>query len=149
MKAIDRILGESEPQFSEQFNDTLALFGHVQQLADWSREEDAPSPGDEALHQAIQAYEAKYGSSTLTRDLGQACDDCYTQDDYGQWAMEVQGDLIYNFVRAIKNGEIPVSSLLHSVLSGHALEGDIDLALSAIADRLGWERADLTGFNTV
>jgi hypothetical protein len=149
MNSVSRILGESEPQFSEQFNDTLALFGPVQQLVDWSREEDAPSPGDEALHQAIQAYEAKYGSSTLTRDLGQACDDCYTQDDFNDWAMGLQGDLIYNFVRAIKNGEIPVSSLLHSVLSGHALEVDIDLALSAIADRLGWDRADLNGFETV
>jgi hypothetical protein len=62
--------------------------------------------------------------------------------------MELQADFIYNFVRAVKNGEIPVASLLHSVLSGHALEGDVDLALLSIADKVGWDRADLTGFAT-
>jgi len=139
MNTVSKILGESEPEFSEQFKDTLALFDPVQKVMD--------SPGDRALHQAIEAYEAKYGSSTLTRELGQACDDC-SQDDLNDWAMELQADFIYNFVRAVKNGEIPVASLLHSVLSGHALEGDVDLALLSIADKVGWDRADLTGFAT-
>ena len=61
--------------------------------------------------------------------------------------MELQADFIFNFVRAVKNGEIPVASLLHSVLSGHALEGDVDLAMSAIGNKLGWDRADLSGFH--
>ena len=137
MNATSRILGESEPEFSEQFKDTLALFDPLERVMD--------SPGDVALDQAIQAYEAKYGSSTLTTELGRACDD-YSQDDLNDWAMELQADFIFNFVRAVKNGEIPVASLLHSVLSGHALEGDVDLAMSAIGNRLGWDRADLSGF---
>ena len=147
MNTVSKILGESKPEFSEQFKDTLALFDPVHKVMD--------SPGDRALHQAIEAYEAKYGSSTLTRELGQACDDCgpeeirsCSQDDLNDWAMELQSDLIHNFVRAVKNGEIPVASLLHSVLSGHALEGDVDLALSSIADKVGWDRADLSGFAT-
>ena len=137
MNTTNRILGESEPEFSEQFKDTLALFDPLERVMD--------SPGDVALDQAIQAYEAKYGNSTLTTDLGRACDDC-SQHDLNDWAMELQADFIFNFVRAVKNGEIPVASLLHSVLSGHALEGDVDLAMSAIGNRLGWDRADLSGF---
>ena len=137
MSTTSKILGESEPEFSEQFKDTLALFDPLERVMD--------SPGDVALDQAIQAYEAKYGSSTLTTELGRACDDC-SQDDLNDWAMELQADFIFNFVRAVKNGEIPVASLLHSVLSGHALEGDVDLAMSAIGNRLGWDRADLSGF---
>jgi hypothetical protein len=137
MNTTNRILGESEPEFSEQFKDTLALFDPLERVMD--------SPGDVALDQAIQAYEAKYGNSTLTTDLGRACDDC-SQHDLNDWAMELQADFIFNFVRAVKNGEIPVASLLHSVLSGHALEGDVDLAISAIGNRLGWDRADLSGF---
>ena len=146
MNTTDRILGESEPEFSEQFKDTLALFDPLERVMD--------SPGDVALDQAIQAYEAKYGSSTLTTELGRACYDYHyakdvlngSQDDLNDWAMELQADFIFNFVRAVKNGEIPVASLLHSVLSGHALEGDVDLAMSAIGNRLGWDRADLSGF---
>lgn len=137
MNTTSKILGESEPEFSEQFKDTLALFDPLEQVMD--------SPGDVALDQAIQAYEAKYGSSTLTRELGRACDDC-SQSDLNDWAMELQADFIFNFVRAVKNGEIPVASLLHSVLSGHVLKGDVDLAISAIGNKLGWDRADLSGF---
>ncbi len=61
--------------------------------------------------------------------------------------MEMQADFIYNFVQAVKNGEIPVTSLADSILSGHALDNNnLDLALSAIAKRTGWTVQDLERF---
>ena len=149
MNAVNKILGESEPEFSPQFNHTLDLIGPLRKKMS--------NPRHQGIDNALSLYVARYGSSALTDKLdnylgeasylGSESDVMGSEDDTMDWAMEMQADFIYNFVQAVKNGEIPVTSLADSILSGHALDNnDLDLALSAIANRTGWTVRDLEGF---
>lgn len=143
MNAVSKILGESEPEFSPQFTHTLALIGPLRKKMS--------NPRHQGIDNALSLYVARYGSSALTdkldERLGSASDVMDSEDDTMDWAMEMQTDFIYYFIQAVKKGEIPVTSLADSILSGHALDNnDLDLALSAIANRAGWTVQDLEGF---
>jgi hypothetical protein len=141
MNATSRILGESEPEFSEQFKDTLALFDaiHLGRTTSLTTR----------LYKAIETYEHKYGGSKLTRSLLKSYNDyprARLQDDLENWYMELQGGLITAVIQAVRDGDILVASLAQSILSGHALGGDVDQAITAIANKLGWPRSDIEGF---
>ena len=143
MNAVSKILGESEPEFSPQFTHTLALIGPLRKKMS--------NPRHQGIDNALRLYVARYGSSALTdkldERLGSASDVVDSEDDTMDWAMEMQTDFIYYFIQAVKKGEIPVTSLADSILSGHALDNnDLDLALSAIANRTEWTVRDLEGF---
>lgn len=141
MNTTSRILGESEPEFSEQFKDTLALFDaiHLGRMTSLTTR----------LYKAIETYEHKYGGSKLTRSLLKSYNDyprARLEDDLLDWYMELQGDFISSMIQDVRDGHIPVVSMAQSILSGHALDGDVDQAILAIANKLGWERADIEGF---
>jgi hypothetical protein len=143
MNAVSKILGESEPEFSPQFTHTLALIGPLRKKMS--------NPRHQGIDNALSLYVARYGSSALTDGLNDclsfASDVMGSEDNTMDWAMEMLTDFLYNFIQAVKKGEIPVTSLADSILSGHALDNnDLDLALPAIAKRAGWTVQDLEGF---
>lgn len=124
MKTINRILGESEPPFSEVFKDTLALMKEVSNLySEWAQAEVQTNSHNQKLCNALTRlsfdYDKRHGSDLAERSILRQVDSGRrVNDDF--WS-DVTNDLAINTLEAIQNGTMQAYDSVGSILMGQSL----------------------------
>lgn len=138
MKTIDKILGESSPEFSTHLKDALALVSAVQELHDECYDEVSSEDNQviEPLSYWLaklkipwQAYESKYPQEkTLPQAMydhvgaqAELADQEDPLDYYNDFWFFLKLGIIKAIGQAIKSGDIEPYSMVDSILSGNAI----------------------------
>ena len=157
MNTTDRILGESEPEFSTHLKDALALVSAVIELHNECADE-VDSEDNQVLRPLShwlarlripwQAYEAKYPqektlSQAMYDHVGaqvEIADGEEPIDYYNDFWFYLKLGMIKAIGEAIKSGDIEPYSMVDSILSGMALNDapdfyqDVKVALARATD---------------
>ena len=146
MTTVCKILGESGPEFSEQFKDTLAL---IRSTGDLARTPLTHGRGLEGTKQRVKdllrAYETKHGESKLATSLEKYL---ASNNQSSNFWFDFQSDLLFHTIKAITSDDMPPFGAVGSILHGGSLEGfslkpDDNpsnlVILKAIADSGGWD----------
>ena len=130
MNTTGRILGESSPQFTEEFNDLLDLARAISTSYDI---EDI-----RFIKSAVANYEAKYGSNDLTEYLKF---ESGFKEDLNNWAGDRFTIFLAEIIRMITDGKVQPYSLVDQVMMGYPLGFSLlpptpenKLVVSAIAE---------------
>lgn len=157
MKTIDKILGESEPEFSTHLKDALALVSAVNELHTECYNEVNSEDNPEVrplsywlakLKIPLQAYESKYPQEkTLPQAMYdhvgsqiEIADNEEPIDYYNDFWFYLKLGMIKAIGEAIKSGDIEPYSLIDSILGGMAMSDgpdfyqDIRVALAQATD---------------
>lgn len=124
MNAVNRILGEAETPFSQEFKDTLALMTEVSNLySEWAQTEIHTTSHNQKLRNALTRlsfdYDKRHGSELAERSILRHVDSARkVNDDF--WA-DVTVDLTINTLEAIKNGTMEAYDSVGSILMGQSL----------------------------
>ena len=146
MTTVCKILGESGPEFSEQFKDTLAL---IRSTGDLARTPLTHGRGLEGTKQRVKdllrAYETKHGESKLATSLEKYL---ASNNQSSNFWFDLQSYLLFHTIKAITSDDVPPFGAVGSILHGGSLEGfslkpDDNpsnlVILKAIADSGGWD----------
>jgi hypothetical protein len=144
MTTVCKILGESDPEFSEQFKDTLVL---IRSTGDLARTPLTHGRGLKATKQQmkdlLRAYETKHGESKLATSLEKYL---ARNNQSSNFWFDLQSYLLFHTIKAITSDDMPPFGAVDTILHGGSLEGfslkpDDNpsnlVILKAIADSLG------------
>jgi hypothetical protein len=125
MSTTSKILGESEPEFSEQFKGVLTLMSDLWDLSDmwWDDEESTPTRDMMFMRSAAKLghqHVKKYGRSPLTDKITKdhTMEFKWLNDDF--W-VELFGYMALAAIEAINSGQLQPYDELESILMGHSL----------------------------
>ena len=124
MSTTSKILGESEPEFSEQFKGVLTLMSDLWDLSDmwWDDEESTPTRDMMFMRSAAKLghqHVKKYGRSPLTDKILERVEGLVRTPDY--FWIELFEDLALEAIEAINSGQLQPYGAVESVLMGHSL----------------------------
>ena len=124
MSTTSKILGESEPEFSEQFKGVLTLMSDLWDLSDmwWDDEESTPTRDMMFMRSVAKLghqHVKKYGRSPLTDKILERVEGLVRTPDY--FWIELFEDLALEAIEAINSGQLQPYGAVESVLMGHSL----------------------------
>lgn len=110
MNTIEKMLGESSPQFTEEFSDLLDLARAISTSYDI---EDV-----RFLRKAVAKYEATHGPNDLTKYLK---DESGFKEDLNNWAGDRFTVFLAEIIHMIADGTVQPYSLADQVMMGYPL----------------------------
>jgi hypothetical protein len=123
MSTTSKILGESEPEFSEQFKGVLTLMSDLWDLSDmWLDQESTPTRDKRFIRSAANLahqHVKKYGRSLITDNFLEGVGGRVLMSDYF-WVELFEG-MALSAIEAIKSGQLQPYDGLESILMGHSL----------------------------
>ena len=128
MSTTSKILGESEPEFSEQFKGVLTLMSDLWDVSDiWLDQDHLPGETAPARNKRLTRSAAnlayrhvkKYGRSPLTDKILERVEGLVRTPDY--FWIELFEDLALEAIEAINSGQLQPYGAVESVLMGHSL----------------------------
>jgi hypothetical protein len=118
MNTTSKILGESEPEFSEQFKGVLTLMNGLRDLSDtYSRNltRRFMTSAADLAHQQVK----KYGRSPLTDNILASVEGRVMIRDYF-WSNLLE-DVAFDTIQAINSSQLEPYGGVESILMGHSL----------------------------
>ena len=118
MNTTSKILGESEPEFSEQFRGVLTLMSGLWHLSDTYERNHTDrfmTSAADLAHQHVK----KYGRSPLTDNILASVEGRVMIRDYF-WSNLLE-DVAFDTIQAINSGQLEPYGGVESVLMGHSL----------------------------
>jgi hypothetical protein len=118
MNTTSKILGESEPEFSEQFKGVLTLMSGLRDLSDtYSRNltRRFMTSAADLAHQHVK----KYGRSPLTDNILASVEGRVMIRDYF-WSNLLE-DVAFDTIQAINSSQLEPYGGVESILMGHSL----------------------------
>ena len=115
---VSKILGESEPEFSEQFKGVLTLMSGLRDLSDtYSRNltRRFMTSAADLAHQHVK----KYGQSPLTDNILASVEGRVMIRDYF-WSNLLE-DVAFDTIQAINSSQLEPYGGVESILMGHSL----------------------------
>jgi hypothetical protein len=123
MNTTSKILGESEPEFSEQFKGVLTLMSDLWDISDmWLDQESTPTRDKRFIRSAANLahqHVKKYGRSPITDKFLEGVGHRVLMSDYF-WVELFEG-MALSAIEAINSGQLQPYDGVESVLMGHSL----------------------------